>query len=179
MPTAQLLLAVLSSSLIAGVLGALIGGWFTLRGKQKDYANEYYKLVLVRRIQAYEQVERLITMVKTAVLDNDRRPYHLLFSKNEDQQSVYTLLFGIMSNALWLSDELFDLTREFNVLFYSHSDGDGGLIEFGKTHYQRIAELRTKIEKVHLRDMLTLHDVPRFLKNKKPMDSYGPINVPG
>ena len=81
MPTAQLLLAVLSSSLIAGILDALIGGWFTLRGKRNDYANEFYKLVLARRMQAHEEVERLISMVKTAVLDRDGRPYHVLFSK--------------------------------------------------------------------------------------------------
>ena len=72
MPTAQLLVGVLSSSLIAGILGALIGGWFTLRGKRNDYANEYYKVVLARRVQAYEEVERLINMVKTAVAGSGR-----------------------------------------------------------------------------------------------------------
>lgn len=82
-----------------------------------------------------------------------------------------------MSNALWLSDELFDLTREFNVLFYSHSNTEGDLIQFGKKHYKEIAELRTKIERVHLHDMLTLHEVPRFLKSKRPTDSYSSINA--
>lgn len=177
MPTVEVILAILSSSLIAGVLGALIGGWFTLRGKRNDYANEYYKLVLARRVQAYEEVERLINMVKTAVLDRDGRPYHMLFSKDDDKQGVYNLLFAAMSNALWLSDELFELTREFNLLLYRHGDSEGGLIEFGKIHYREIADLRTKIEKVHLRDMLTLHEVPRFLKSKKPTDSYGPVKV--
>ena len=76
-------------------------------------------------------------------------------------------------------DELFELTREFNLLLYRHGDSEGGFIEFGKTHYREIADLRTKIEKVHLHDMLTLHEVPRFLKSKKPTDSYGPINVQG
>ena len=177
MPTAELLLAVLSSSLIAGVLGALIGGWFTLRGKQNDYANEYYKLVLTRRVQSYEHLERLITMLKTAVLDRDGQPYHLLFAQEESEKEVYALLFSLMSNALWLSDELFDLTREFNVLFYSHSNTEGDLIQFGKKHYKEIAELRTKIERVHLHDMLTLHEVPRFLKSKRPTDSYSSINA--
>jgi hypothetical protein len=177
MSTTQLLLAVLSSSLIAGVFGALIGGWFTLRGKRNDYANEYFKLVLARRMQAYEEVERLINMLKTAVLDRDGRPYHMLFSKDDDKQGVYDLLFAVMSKALWLSDELFELTREFNVLFYSHGDTNAGLIEFGKEHYKQVAELRTRMEKVHLRDMLVLHEVPLFLKSKKPTDSYGAIKV--
>jgi 5-hydroxyisourate hydrolase-like protein (transthyretin family) len=170
--SAQLLLAVLSSSLIAGVLGALIGGWFTLRGKRNDYANDYFKLVLARRVQAYEEVERLISMVKTAVMDGDGRPYHMLFSKDDDKQGVYNLLFAVMSKALWLSDELFELTRELNVLIYKQGDEEHGLIEFGKVNYKQIAELRTRMEIMHLRDMLVLHEVPRFLKSKKPTDVY-------
>jgi hypothetical protein len=174
----ELWLAVLSSSLISGVLGALIAGWFSLRVKRTDYANEYYKLILARRISAYEEVERLVTMLKAAVLDEDKRPYHLLFSKEDDHQTVYRVLFMIMSNALWLSDELFGRTRELNVLVFSHGVGEGGLVEFGKQNYATIAELRTKIERVHARDMLELHKIPRFLKRKKPRDSYTPIAVP-
>lgn len=177
MPTTQLLFAVLSSSLIAGVLGALIGGWFTLRGKKNDYANEYYKLVLSRRIRAYEEVERLIIMIKTAVVDTDGQPYHLLFAQEESEKEAYALLFSLMSNALWLSDELFDLTREFNLIVFNHTNTQSDLILFGKNHYRKIAELRTKIEQVHLRDMLTLHEVPHFLKSKKPTDSYSELNA--
>jgi hypothetical protein len=168
----QFWLAVLSSSLVSGVLGALIGGWFTLRGKRNDYANEYYKLVVSRRLAACEQIERLIVMLKMAVLDADKRPYHLMFSKDDDVEAVYKLLFGVMSNALWISDELFESTRELNLTVLRHGSSNSGLVEFGKANYARFAELRTKIEKAHLRDMLSLHDVPRFLKNKKPNDSY-------
>lgn len=177
MPDFSLLLSILSSSLIAGIVGALIGGWFTLRGKRNDYANDYYKLVLARRIEAYEQVERLITVVKTSVLDKDGRPYHLLFSKDDEKQAVYNLLFSVMSKALWLSDELFGLTRQFNLLVYSHGSSPDGLIEFGKQKYEEVAELRTRIEQVHTRDMLRLHEVRRFLRSKKSADSYEAIKV--
>lgn len=177
MLTSPLLLAVLSSSLLAGVIGALIGGWFTLRGKRNDYANDYYKLVLTRRIEAYEQVERLIATVKASVLDKDGRPYHLLFSQDDEKQAVYNLLFSVMSKSLWLSDELFALTRQFNLLVYSHGSAPSGLIEFGKQKYKEVADLRTRIERVHTKDMLYLHEVPRFLKSKKSADSYEAIKA--
>ncbi len=79
---------------------------------------------------------------------------------------------AVMSSALWLSDDLFDLTRELNLLLYGHKNGDGGLIEFGKKNYVAIGELRTRIERLHARDMLTLHKIPTFLKRKKPRDTY-------
>jgi len=161
----QIWLAILSSSLISGVLGAVIAGTFALRMKRHEYANEYYKSVLSRRMTAYAQVERLITMIKTAVVDDDGRLYHFLFSQEEKE--VYVLLFGVMADALWLSDDLFDKTRELNVLLYEYNPREDPPVSFGKAHYKRIAKLRTEIERLHIRDMLTLHEVPRFLKSKK------------
>lgn len=52
---------------------------------------------------------------------------------------------------------------------------ESGLIEFGKKNYTAVAELRTKLERVHALDMLMLHDVPAFLKAKEPADGYVPL----
>ena len=173
--TPQLWLAVLSSSVVTGVLGGLIAGWFSLRSKHNEYANAYYKMVLERRLTAYETVERLIARIKVAVLDDDQRPYHLLFSKDDDHEGVYKALLEVLSTALWLTDDLFEKTRELNVLIYGRTKSGEGLIEFAKENYRTIAELRTQIEKLHTRDMLTLHEVPKFLQSKRPIDSYAAI----
>ncbi|MEO8743346.1 MAG: hypothetical protein ABI365_09165 [Lysobacteraceae bacterium] len=174
--TKELWLAVLSSSLISGVIGALIAGWFGLRAKRSEYVNEYYKLVLARRITAYEKVERLIIMLKAAVLGDDNRPYHLLFSQEKEAGAIYKLIFKSMSQGLWLTDDLFARIRELNLMFFDQGSGkDGGLVEFGKRNYSQLAELRTKIEIVHNLDMLELHDIRRFLKGKKPSDFYTPV----
>lgn len=175
----DLWLAVLSSSLLSGIIVAGIAGWFTLRSKRNEYVDNYYKTVLDRRISAYEEIEHLVIMLKSAVLDGDQRPYHLLFSKDDDHQAVYKLMFIVMSKALWLTDDLFAKTRELNILIYSDGGSGSGLVEFGKRNYTTIAELRTQIELLHARDMLTLHNVPQFLKNKRPSDSYAPIERRG
>lgn len=173
--TPEIWLAVLSSSVVSGILGALIAGWFNLRSKHTEYANTYYKIVLEKRVKAYEGVERLINQIKVAVVDTDNRPYHILFSKDDDHCNVYKALMEGMPDSLWLTDDLFELTRALNVLVYSKVPDGSGLIEFGKTHYREIAELRTKMEKLHIRDMATLHEVPEFLRKKRPSDSYSPV----
>jgi hypothetical protein len=173
--SSQLWLAVLSSSVISGTIGALIAGWFNLRSKHTEYANMYYKMVLEKRIKAYEAVEYLINQIKIAVVDTDNRPCHLLFSKDNDHANVYkTLAYG-MPDALWLSDDLFEATRDLNILVYTRAPDGFGLTEFGKAHYREIAELRTRIERLHTRDMTSLHEVPKFLRNKKPGDAYTPV----
>lgn len=85
----DILTVVLSSSVVSAIVSALVGGWFSLRTKQNEYANAYYKMILERRLAAYEEVERLIAAIKVAVIDDDQKPYHLLFSKDDDQLGVY------------------------------------------------------------------------------------------
>jgi hypothetical protein len=163
---------VLSSTVVSGIVSALVGGWFSLRSKQNEYTNVYYKMILERRLASYEEVEHLIAAIKIAVIDDDQKPYHFLFSQDDDHVNVYKTLVGTMSNALWLTDDLFELTRQLNLLVYTGTPGESGFIEFGKKNYTAIAELRTKLERLHARDMLLLHDVPAFLKSKKPADGY-------
>ena len=175
----DILTLVLSSALISGLVSALVSGWFNLRTKQSEYANAYYKLILERRLAAYEEVEKLIGSIKVAVTDAENRPYHMLFSDDDGHTGVYKSLVGIMSKSLWLSDELFELTRQLNLLVYGKAGEDVGLIEFGKLNYETIAVLRVKMEKIHTKDMLTLHDAPAFLKSKKHPDTFGALPPQG
>lgn len=170
------LVIVLSSTVVSAIVSALVGGWFSLRSKQNEYANVYYKMILERRLAAYEELERLIAAIKVAVIDDDQKPYHMLFSQDDDHVNIYKTLLGTMSNALWLTDDLFQLTRQLNLLVYTGTPGESGFIEFGKKNYTAVAELRTKLERLHARDMLSLHDVPAFLKSKKPVD--GDVTLP-
>ncbi|MHB8354908.1 MAG: hypothetical protein ACYDCF_10815 [Burkholderiales bacterium] len=165
----------LSSTLVSGIVSALVGGWFSLRSKQNEYTNMYYKMVLERRLAAYDEVEGLIAAIKIVVIDDDQKPYHLLFSQDDDHVNVYKTLVGIMPSALWLTDDLFELMTQLNRLVYTGTPGDSGFIEFGKKNYTVVADLRAKLERLHARDMLSLHDVPAFLKSKKPADGYATL----
>jgi hypothetical protein len=151
-------------SLIAEYLGRLGVGRFVLIDPQRVEVSN------LSRIGAYEQLEKLVVAIKTAVTDeNDNKPYHLLFSKDDDWQSAYNLLFNVMSQALWLSNEAFEKTRDLNYRIFRRRP-EGGAIEFGKQNYQFIATLRSELERILADDMLALHDVKRFLKQKRKKD---------
>ena len=167
MTTEQIVLAVLSSSLISGVLGAFIAGQYNLRANRNDYVNDYYKIVLNKRVAAYEQLEELIDSLRTSVLGKDNLPHHLLFTSNDPWPKAFMLLLEATSQSLWLSDELFAKTRDLNYLFFRGSQHEGGAVEFAKENYKAVAELREEIERVHHADMLSLHDVKGFLARKK------------
>ncbi len=161
---------------MGALVGALIPGFFTLRAKRNEYVNDYYKKVIDRRIAAYEQLESLIVPLKTLVLGDDKKPYHFLFSQDEASgvAPAHFILLGITSQALWLSDEAFQETREFNRLLCGfHGSTSASLVEFGQQNYQAFATLRENLERILAADMLVLHDVEGFLKKKKTKPDPG------
>lgn len=179
MTTEQIALAILSSSLISGILGAFIAGLYNLRAKKLDYVNEYYKTVISKRIAAYEELEKLIVSLKTAILGKDNRPYHSLFFGDDPWPNAYRLIFEAMSQALWLSDDVFQKIRDLNYLLFPGDRHEGGAEEFGKQNYQVIATLREEIERIHRIDMLSLHDVNGFLKRKKGKTGFHEVKIHG
>lgn len=177
MTTEQILLAILSSSVFSALLGAFIAGQYTLRAKQHDYIHHYYKVVLERRISAYEQLDKFIDSIKTAVLDKDQRPYHWLFSNEDDWTNSYKILHDAMSHGLWLSDGLFKKMRDFNLLLLTREKTGESVIEFGKNNYETIATLREEIERIRALDMLRLYDVKGFLNSKKNVvTGFSPVS---
>lgn len=167
--------ALLASSVIAALLGGLIAGFVTLRVARNQYVNDYYKTVVQRRLAAYEQLEYLITMLKTSVADDaDNKLYHLLFSGG-DGPKAYEVMLHVSSQSMWLSDEVVQEAIDLNRLLFSCPIDQAGVVAFAKEHYRTIADTRTRLERLHSRDFLSLHKVPQFLKSKKPHDSYGQL----
>lgn len=120
------MLAILSSSLASAIVGALIVGFYNLWAKRNEFVNDYYKSVVRRRIEAYEQLEQLIIAIKTTVLDTDKRPYHLVFAKDDDWESAHRLVLNVIAQALWLSEEAFEKTRDLSYLLFRLTPKAGG-----------------------------------------------------
>jgi hypothetical protein len=149
------------------VISALVNGIYNLISKRNEYVNDYHKMVVSKRIDAYETIEVLIVLLKTSVVDKDKRPYHFLFSKKDDWNTAYVAILGINAKAMWISDVAFHKAQELNYLMFSKNEDEiGDAIEFGKDNYTKIATMRDDLEKILADDMLDLHNVKRFLKQK-------------
>jgi hypothetical protein len=104
-------------------------------------------------------LERLIISMKTAVLGTDRKPYRILYETT--------------AHTLWLSDEALNANRECNRLLSTFEGGAMTQVEFGKMNYANVASMREMIARILANDMLKLHAVHRFLKNKKTRPDPG------
>ena len=154
-------------ALLGALVGATIAGYFTLRAKRNEFVNDYYRTVIQRRIEAYEDLEKLIVTYKSSVVEKDCKPYHLPFASKRQNDDAFMQLGLAMSQGLWLSEEAFDLVQKLNYIQFQMPDSKDELIAFGKEHYEKIAELRETLERILAADMLDLHRVKQFLSQKK------------
>ena len=166
-----LIVAVLSSSLLAAAFTSLATGLFSMYLKRKEYENDYFKEVVQRRLAAYEFIESQIAMLKSSVLDYDGRSYHLIFGMGRDQLAGFeqNLLLAI-SKGVWIGDETGDLLIELSRIFLTTDRGDESeeaLKEAGKQRYLDIHEIRSRLEMSVRNDFLEIHKVQRFLKGKQ------------
>lgn len=169
-------------SSIASILVCCITVYFnfrqTMKAKQKEYIDDYYKYIVKRRIAAYEQLEKLIASIKCTAADSDQKAYHLIFSSEEDILMEYKMLLSTTNDALWLSEAAFDASRRLNYILLEFDPTKIDTVSFGKKNYEQVANLREKLEKILAQDMLELHNVKKFLNEKKKRKSeFIPIKV--
>lgn len=159
----------IASLLTGAIAGALIKGAFDMFLKQQEYKNSYLKMVLDKRLAAYEAVNTVIGILKISILDNeDNRTYHNIFHDQTDFFGLLAFFTKITEHELWLSDEtkkrLHDLRKLITYCSYQLSTHD--LIEIGKEVYQQIAIFRDQLEKSFIKDLSSLYKIDKFLNNK-------------
>jgi hypothetical protein len=163
-------------------VGAFIAGRYQLRARENDYRNEFFKLVIQRRLAAYEALEELVSALKMSVIDNESdptHPYHLLFADESEEGMArpHVLLGTVMSKGLWLSEPVFEKLTQLNRMIFFMSSKPDGLV-FAKENYREIGRIRVDLESLIAHDMLTMHDVRSFLKRKrKPSHDLIPFNA--
>jgi hypothetical protein len=164
-------------ALLGGVIGSLLTGWFLLRSKEKEYKNDFFKIVINKRVDGYEHLEAFIQAFKTMVLDTDNRPYHFPFSSHELHTESLILLGNAIDRGLWLSNNALEKVRELNRFQFQTPNEDSERIEFGKEHYEEIANIRATLETIVATDMLQLHKVEPFLSTKKTQQGLEDISA--
>ena len=170
MENSDLIKIILTSTLIASIISSIVSALISIKLKTLDYKNEYYKRILTKRLNAYQFLERQISVLKSTVLGDDGKPYHLIFSYGEDKfQEFQENLFLAMAYSIWINNVTVEKMEKLNEIFFMISrkyqivDGTD-LIEVGKKYYNQIANLRNDIEISVRNDLINLHNFSKLKK---------------
>lgn len=91
-------------ALLGALVGTFVSGFFTLRAKQNEYLNDFFKIVIGKRVEAYENLESLIQSYKSTVVEVDNQPYHRPFSS--EGQHMESLLLTCSRKSLPLKTRI-------------------------------------------------------------------------
>ena len=167
--------------LSSAVIGAVISSLITLYVAERSYRNEYYKKIIEKRFQAFEYLNRLISILKVAVPDKDGRSYHSIFSGNGCEYQ--SLLFDLAKNGpdFWVTDRTRSIILELNKEFFRCNllleEMKGNSVEVGKKEYVSIGKLRDSLEDSMLKELPTAHKVRQFLSEKRVVNSYAVFDL--
>jgi len=147
---------------------ALVGGvTYWIWSRNRDYKNDYYKIVLEKRFKVIELLESFTASLRISTVgDKDKKPYHVVFSTKEGILDETLKAMEIKSKSLWLTSEINDLLVEMNQLMYLFPEENNGILQYAKDNYEKIAILREKIDCLIAKEMLNLYDIGGFLKKR-------------
>lgn len=170
MNTEEIINIILASTVISGITSALISYFISIRLKNHDYKNEYYKKILDKRLNAYQYLETQIAVMKTTVMDEDANAYHYIFGEGTDGViKFHQNLIIAMSYSLWINDKTVKIMEDLNQYFFliSEINDKDEIVKRAKRDYNKIADLRKKLESAVKNDLFNLHNLNNFIKEKK------------
>lgn len=180
----EMIIAILSSSILTALFTSIITGWFDVLLKNKEYQNDYFKEVIKRRIEAYGYIDTQISVLKISAYDEtDSKIYHLVFAySEEDFYDFQKNLGSALSKGIWINTQTKEILSDLSSVFLkvtSEFDPKTHLVEGGKKYYEEIVSIRNRLENTFCKDMAELHDVKKFLKIKsKEVNSIQLVEIP-
>jgi hypothetical protein len=177
MSQTDLITLVLTSSVLSAGLTAFVN-WLL---QKKNYRNEYYKKLLDKRIDAYEEVEDLVSRLTAMVNIGDGKMCNLICHLGYDHFSKFLISIMIpIKKGFWLSDNISGLLTELNVFLLNEIDNkidekgdpDKQLIELGIQNIEKIRSFRKNIQSQLYNDLRDLHNIRKFVKGLRQDETY-------
>ena len=165
-------ITIFSSAGVASVISAIASFVNNRLAHNREYKDDYYKMVIAKRMDAYSKVEVIILSLKKLVRDeSDDCLYNVIFNNSQEEFFAFqTQLYEIAANSVWFSKDMYNALSELNLLFTQIDsqvlDDGSNLLILGKQNRKKIADIRIRLEDIFRRDILSLHKIEEFLKNK-------------
>lgn len=162
---------ILSSAGVASIISAIVGYVFNVLMQKRKYKDDYYKMVIAKRMDAYSKTEQVCKLLKTHTYDNETEgTYCIAFGSMDALLTLCKMMHNALSDNIWLSDSIHAEMQKLNNIIVEIEDGcrtkGFDVKRIGIELYADIDTKRINIEKQYAKDMLTLHDVKDFLKSK-------------
>lgn len=160
---------ILSSSLIAAGLTKFLD--YIIH--RFTYKQEYHKLILNKRLQAYEQLDQLLQQMFVYSFDQDKVFPHAFFSKQANRK-FSLILIRTMEYKLWLSTKtaktLIDLFELIDKEVEKFEDINGDISDYksiGISINEPFSKYADELRKLMVGDLEKLFKIKKFFEEKQ------------
>jgi hypothetical protein len=162
---AQLVALVFSSSVLAALIS--LAGNHVLA--QLQFKRDYFKEIIGKRLNAYQQVDELIGILRMTTYDDSGRIAHALFLNKAIYERATFIAAAAVGLSLYLSESIRDTLSKVNFILLKlpQNASEGEAFDIGVAERDALSELRQKLEHLVAADLLELYKVRRFLKTKR------------
>ncbi|MCF2875391.1 MULTISPECIES: hypothetical protein [unclassified Tenacibaculum] len=182
MEKTQLILAVLSSSVLSAALTAFIN----YKINESNYKKDYYKKLINKRIDAYEDFYELVNFMSDLVYVEKGTIIHG-FMFNEHLYGLFkSKLIKVMNKSLWLDDVTSSKLTELNAFLYNEVDGhiddllsdeikNKKYVNFGVKHFDKFQDIKGTFRFFLNNELKNLYKLEDFFKDNRSGDKSYPI----
>ncbi len=155
------------TAVICVIVGALLTFIATMIVNRVSYRNEYYKMIIEKRIKAYNNVERLLYSIKSESLKCLLK-MHVLRDANA-LKSLKLEIKKVKDDSVWLSEKMKVAVSSLINAIYSFEEKpiENLTANDTKNLSDEIKAMGLVIEDILVEDLKSLHKVRRFLRNKQ------------
>ena len=169
---------ILSSAGVAAIVSSIASYVINTLMQKRRFRDDYYKMVIEKRMAAYQGIEDYIRLLKTSVLDKtDGKPYNAyIFGKTiHEFYEMQAYLAQLISQSLWLSESMIEALEELQQHILTIEEeiqlNKKTIQSIGKSWYNELGKTRKKIAKCLMKDLRDMVDVEGFLKGQRHRES--------
>ena len=162
---------ILTSSLVAGIVGGLITWFSNHRLQRGTFRNEYYKQLITKRLKAYETVEALNKFLMQTVTMNSGDTYPIMFHSADKFVDSMVLHAKASEDSVWLSHDITDILSTINHLVLLANEkyklqgaSPDHYRKAGIEMFAKIVEVRQDLHNQLRSDFKDLHKIESFIQ---------------
>tara|TARA_B110000902_G_scaffold231865_1_gene274446 strand:- start:8647 stop:9123 length:477 start_codon:yes stop_codon:yes gene_type:complete len=135
--------------LASGIVSVFTSYFVSIRLKKQDFKNDYYKEIIKRRCDAYNEVDIFVSQIKVVVVDEKNgETYHSILSRTSHKfLESQVNLQQAMLRSFWIDEKKSSKLEDINYLFFNiileiYNKNSTELIMVAKKYYKEISDLR-------------------------------------
>lgn len=181
MNTTQIILAVFSSS----VISAILSSFFNWKIHNSNYKKDYYKKLLDKRLDAYENLNSITNRLSDIVY-TEKGVIHGLFCGTLGFDNFTLELKKIMDKSFWLDDITSHKLTELGAFLFNNVSGyiddslaeeilENKYIELGIQHFEKIQEFKLELKYHMNKELKSLHKIDSFFNDNRGGNKTYPL----